>query len=457
MRLDFVRFDIPMQLQCIVERFEPTIEKRGLRLTLRPGEGSFQAAADREALTKIVSNLLNNALKYAEHEIEVALEHNGETFSVRVTSDGEKIPIHLSEKIFEPFFRIDRTGQAPGAGIGLPMARSLAQLHKGHLFLDTAAPGNSFVLTLPLVQEQYINLQEQAETLAELPGEETEMLLTDPQEPTETASSEQDYSVLLVEDNAAIQQYLAGRLRRECVVLTASNGAEALEILHNQAVDLVVSDIMMPGMDGMELCRTMKREENLHSIPLVFLTAKNDMTAKIEGLHIGAEAFIEKPFSFSYLRALIFSIMDNRRKEREAFIKRPFVPVHNIRMSKADEEFINRIIALIEEHMTNEQLNVEWLSEALHINRSSLLRKVKNITNLSVVDFIRLIRLKKAARMLQDGKHKINEVCYAVGITSPSYFSRLFYKQFGMRPRDFEKMHKPEEPQTDGGDAPKHA
>ena len=364
MRLDFVRFDIPMQLQCIVERFEPTIEKRGLRLTLRPGEGSFQAAADREALTKIVSNLLNNALKYAEHEIEVALEHNGETFSVRVTSDGEKIPIHLSEKIFEPFFRIDRTGQAPGAGIGLPMARSLAQLHKGHLFLDTAAPGNSFVLTLPLVQEQYINLQEQAETLAELPGEETEMLLTDPQEPTETASSEQDYSVLLVEDNAAIQQYLAGRLRRECVVLTASNGAEALEILHNQAVDLVVSDIMMPGMDGMELCRTMKREENLHSIPLVFLTAKNDMTAKIEGLHIGAEAFIEKPFSFSYLRALIFSIMDNRRKEREAFIKRPFVPVHNIRMSKADEEFINRIIALIEEHMTNEQLNVEWLSEA---------------------------------------------------------------------------------------------
>lgn len=457
MRLDFVRFDIPMQLQCIVERFEPTIEKRGLHLTLRPGEGSFQAAADREALTKIVSNLLNNALKYAEHEIEVALEHNSETFSVRVTSDGEKIPIHLSEKIFEPFFRIDRTGQAPGAGIGLPMARSLAQLHKGHLFLDTAAPGNSFVLTLPLVQEQYINLQEQAETLAELPGEETEMLLADPQEPTETASSEQDYSVLLVEDNAAIQQYLAGRLRRECVVLTASNGAEALEILHNQAVDLVVSDIMMPGMDGMELCRTMKREENLHSIPLVFLTAKNDMTAKIEGLHIGAEAFIEKPFSFSYLRALIFSIMDNRRKEREAFIKRPFVPVHNIRMSKADEEFINRIIALIEEHMTNEQLNVEWLSEALHINRSSLLRKVKNITNLSVVDFIRLIRLKKAARMLQDGKHKINEVCYAVGITSPSYFSRLFYKQFGMRPRDFEKMHKPEEPQTDGGDAPKHA
>ena len=113
MRLDFVRFDIPMQLQCIVERFEPTIEKRGLRLTLRPGEGSFQAAADREALTKIVSNLLNNALKYAEHEIEVALEHNSETFSVRVTSDGEKIPIHLSEKIFEPFFRIDRTGQAP--------------------------------------------------------------------------------------------------------------------------------------------------------------------------------------------------------------------------------------------------------------------------------------------------------------------------------------------------------
>lgn len=116
MRLDFVRFDIPMQLQCIVERFEPTIEKRGLRLTLRPGEGTFQAAADREALTKIVSNLLNNALKYAEHEIEVALEHNSETFSVRVTSDGEKIPIHLSEKIFEPFSASTARGRLPEPG-----------------------------------------------------------------------------------------------------------------------------------------------------------------------------------------------------------------------------------------------------------------------------------------------------------------------------------------------------
>lgn len=444
MRLDFRRFDVPMQLQCVIERFEPTIGKRGLHLMFDPGEGPFPATADREALTKIVSNLLNNALKYAEREIAVALTHNDETFTIRVTSDGEKIPIHLSERIFEPFFRIDRSGQTPGAGIGLPMARSLAQLHKGHLFLDTASGNNSFVLTLPLVQERFLDLEEQADTLCELTVDQNDPE-TDPRQTEQDGPlpSRQDYSVLLVEDNAAVRHYLADRLRRECVVLTASNGLEAIETLRSQAVDLVVTDIMMPGMDGMELCRTMKREESLHSIPLVFLTARNDMAAKIEGLRIGAEAFIEKPFSLGYLRALIFSIMDNRRKEREAFIKRPFVPVHNIRMSKADEEFINRVIALIEEQMTNEQLNVEWLSDALCMNRSSLLRKVKSITNLPVVDFIRLIRLKKAARLLQDGRHKINEVCYAVGITSPSYFSRLFYKQFGMRPRDFEKMHQP--------------
>lgn len=448
MRLDFVRFDVPMQLQCIVERFEPTFEKQGLSLTLHLGDESFQATADREALTKIVSNLLNNALKYAEKRVDIQLEHNDQNFSIRVTSDGEKIPMHLSEKIFEPFFRIDRTGQVPGTGIGLPMARSLAQLHKGHLFYDTTAADNSFVLTLPLVQERYINLQEQTEALAEFQNNESEILQAEPQTPPTDSPSEQDYSVLLVEDNAEVLQYIADRLRQECAVLTASDGIEALEILRNQSVDLVVSDIMMPNMNGMELCQAMKADENMHSIPLVFLTAKNDMKAKLDGLHMGAEAFIEKPFSFSYLRALIFSIMDNRRKEREAFVKRPFVPIHNIRMSKADEEFINKVISLIEEHMTNEQLNVEWLADALHINRSSLLRKIKGITKLSVVDFIRLIRLKRAARMLQDGKHKINEVCYAVGITSPSYFSRLFYKQFGMRPRDFEKKHKPEESRT---------
>ena len=210
MRLDFVRFDIPMQLQCIVERFEPTIEKRGLRLTLRPGEGSFQAAADREALTKIVSNLLNNALKYAEHEIEVALEHEQRDL-LGPRDERRREDTHTPErKDFRTLFRIDRTGRLPepasdcrGPLLGPAAQGASVPRHGG---------SGQFVRADPPARTRAIHQSSGTGGNARgTPRRETEMLLADPQEPTETASSEQDYSVLLVEDNTAIQQYLAGR------------------------------------------------------------------------------------------------------------------------------------------------------------------------------------------------------------------------------------------------------
>jgi AraC-like DNA-binding protein len=195
----------------------------------------------------------------------------------------------------------------------------------------------------------------------------------------------------------------------------------------------------MPEMDGMELCRRMKADEAMQYTPVVFLTARNDLQAKIRGLEVGAEAFVEKPFSLAYLKALIFSIMDNRRKEREAFAKLPFAPVSSIKMNAADEEFIDKVIAIIHDNITDEQLGVEYLADKLCMNRSSLLRKIKSITNISAVDFIKVVRLKRAALMLREGRYRINEVCFAVGINSPSYFSKLFQQQFGMLPKEFTK------------------
>ena len=439
MQLDFVRFDVVRQLHHITERFEPTMEKSGKSFRFAAGTDSFMATADKEAFTKIISNLLTNAIKYSERNIEVIFVPGEAMFSVRVSSDGDRIPIHLSEKIFEPFFRIENPGStATGTGIGLPMARSLAQMHKGHLFLDTASSANTFVLTLPVGQEKYINL----ESSGVIALQDTSLDDTAVLDGEEKGDSTATYSILLAEDNSDVLGYLADKFRESCTVFTAGNGSEALDILSTQRVDLVVSDIMMPEMDGLELCRRIKGDEVLRSLPVVFLTARNDLKSKVEGLQIGAEAFIEKPFSFAYLKALAFSIMDNRRKEREDFLRKPFVKINNIHIDSADEEFVNGIVAIIESEMASENLNVELLAERMNMNRTTLLRRIKNITGFLPVDFIRVIRLKKAAELIRSGTMRVNEVCYAVGIGSPSYFSRLFYKQFGVRPKDFEKQEK---------------
>ena len=178
----------------------------------------------------------------------------------------------------------------------------------------------------------------------------------------------------------------------------------------------------------------------LGHIPVIFLTAKNDLDSKINGLKIGAEAYVEKPFSFNYLKNQIVSLLENRQKEREAFSKRPFFPTNNMQMNKVDEEFMNKVIRTIEENIMDTNLNVENLAEILNLSRSSLLRKIKSLSNLSPVDFIRLIRLRKAAELISEGKYLIGDICFMVGINSPSYFSKVFMKQFGMTPKDFEKQ-----------------
>lgn len=215
---------------------------------------------------------------------------------------------------------------------------------------------------------------------------------------------------------------------------------EALEKLKANQPDLILTDIMMPEMDGLELCNAVKSDVSLSHIPLVFITAKNDLESKIQGLKYGAEAYVEKPFSIKYLRQLISSILDNRRREREAFTKNPFYSSGNAQAGEADREFMERVRSLIEEHIADENLSVDILCEQLNMSRSALLRKIKAVFGLSPIEVIRTIKLKKAAELIQDGRYRIGDVCYMVGIATPSYFSKLFFKQFGMTPKDFEKQ-----------------
>ncbi len=433
--LKFEIVDITKLLNDTVARFEPTIEQRNKTLSCNIPDNSIVAAIDREAITKILSNLLNNALKYSDKIIQVNLKEDETNFIIEVTSDGKKIPEEFAEQIFEPFYQLskDESASRSGVGIGLPLARSLAKLHKGTLLLDTVQSQNTFILTIPLNKDE---IQTQIDKVVD-----QHITVLDEESSAETSNGI-NAKLLLVEDDHEMRDFIRERLQEEFLVEIASNGVEAMEVIHKKRIDLVITDIMMPKMDGYELCKAIKTDMEICHTPIIFLTAKNDLESKIKGLKLGAEAYVEKPFSFNHLKSQILSLLSNRRNEREAFSKLPLFPVNDMQMSKADEEFMNKAIAVIQENIADENFNVERMAEILCMSRSSLLRKIKMQFNLSPVDFIRLIRLKKAAELIQEGKHLIGDICFMVGINSPSYFGKLFAKQFGMTPKEFEKHNR---------------
>ena len=338
-------------------------------------------------------------MKYAWQHIQVELEKDDLYFTIRVISDGNKIPEEASQYIFEPFYQMEKK-EAPknGVGIGLSLARSLASLHKGTLTLDTTREkDNVFILTISLNKEG-ISLEN---------SKAVQKDIVELDEETSVETDMHGYTLLLVEDNESMLAFISERLCECFTVETAKNGAEAIEILRSSHVDLIISDIMMPVMNGYQLCKEIKSDLELSHIPVIFLTAKNDIDSKINGLKYGAEAYVEKSFSFGYHKEQILSLLNNRRREREAFSKRPFFSVDNMQMNKADEEFMNKVIRIIEDNITDDNFGVEKMADILCMSRSSLLRKIKTIFNLSPLDFIRLIRLKKAAEYIQKGKYQI--------------------------------------------------
>jgi ligand-binding sensor domain-containing protein/signal transduction histidine kinase/DNA-binding response OmpR family regulator len=428
-QLNYMRSDVKQLINDVYIRFSMTARQKNLAFELHLPPDSLWADVDREAFTKIISNLFTNAIKYAQTRIVLILESPGENqCCVKVSNDGHLIPEDMKEKIFEPFFRIgDENGNSikSGAGLGLPLARSLAELHKGKLYLDIL-PGqlNIFILQLPVVQDSVITVREEnAEPETETaPGEES-LFKSKP-------------TVLIVEDDREMRHFLYNRLKSLYNVVKASNGKTALECLKKENVDIVVTDVMMPEMDGLQLCAEIKANVDSSHIPVIMLTAKADIKSRIEGLDAGADAYVEKPFSMEHLLSQISNIFTNRNKVKQAFINSPAQNTGSIALTKADEIFLEKVTAIIDKNLSDVNFNVDLLADELYMSRSSLHRKIKGISELTPNDFIQLVRLKKAAELLQEGSYRINEICFLVGFSSSSYFSKRFKKQFGVPPKE---------------------
>jgi len=430
LKLTFVETNISILVRQLQLQFTPLIEEKNIHLKLELGEKNIYAFVDEEAIKKILTNLISNAIKYAKKEVIITLFRDENTLEFIIKNDGNLIPKGLKSKIFEPFFRILGSENQTGTGIGLSLAHSLTELHNGTLklqFLDDTM--NTFVLQLPLRQESEFNLyKDNTQTEVKDNNEEFE---------NDVVAKKIKTQLLVVEDNLELLNFMYKELGKEYKVFKATNGEEALKVIHNESIHIVISDITMPIMDGIELCDRIKSNIETSHIPVILLTALSAVQSRIQGLESGADAYISKPFSMDFILAQIDNLLSNRRHIMDYYASSPLSHLKTIAHNKTDEDFIKKLDIIIDQNMADTNLSVESLADILNMSRSTLYRKIKDISNLSPNELINNARLKKAAELLLSGKYKVYEISEIVGYKSQSSFSRNFQKNFTMSPSEF--------------------
>lgn len=424
--------NIRQLLQAVCERFKPFITQHGAHLEVEYPDADFTAMVDSEAITKMISNLLTNASKYTKDKVVLSciVQPEQHTFVVKVTDNGIGISKEDRKRIFKPFFQA--MDNKPGTGIGLSIVKSIVESHNGCIEVESEInKGSSFIVTLPIEQ---VGAEVQEGEAGVLNPAIPEDILS---ETLPVMSSKNKPLMLIVDDNEEMLNFLSSSFSAQYSILTAEDGMEALEKLKEHEVTLIVSDWMMPRMDGVEFCKALRADQSISHIPFILLTAKTDTNSKIEGMDCGADAYIEKPFSMQYLEACIKNLLDLRNLLRQKFSKMPLVPLNSIANNSMDNKFLTRINEIIEQNFSNSELSVDFLAEELCISRSGLFAKIKTLANVTPNELIQIVRLKKAAALLSENKYRINEICYMVGFNNPSYFAKCFQKQFGIKPGEF--------------------
>ena len=441
--MHFAPQNIHELISSVSERFAPTFEQSGKHFVVDYPDEHFTAIVDKEALTKVVSNLLTNANKYTKDEVRLSCitEPDGEHFRIVVTDNGIGIREENRSRLFEPFFQAQ--DNKPGTGIGLNIVKNIVDLHHGTIVVDSEiGKGSAFSIVLPVVQEQSEKLTVDGLQYTDdnsVDSKQSPVKSTVNSKPS-TVNNQNYSAMLIVDDSEDMVSFLGNHFKEKYEVLTAGDGIEALDILRNHEVNIIISDWMMPRMDGAEFCRRVRSNPMTSHIPFVMLTAKTDDDSKVEGMDVGADTYIEKPFSVQYLEACIRNMLEIRRRLIEKFSTQPLESVTEIACNPTDNDFLTRMNKLIEDNFSNSELNVNFLAEQLNISRSGLFAKIKTLADITPNEMIQIVRLKRAAQLLKDNKYSVSEIGYMVGFSNPSYFSKCFQKQFGIRPVDYMKQ-----------------
>ena len=458
MELKLYRFDIVKTLTTWVGDFQLTAERKQIRLHLDVDDlkGSHEMIADQEKISRIVFNLLSNALKYtpAGGEIFVSLKDEGANLRLDVRDTGKGISQDEADKIFERFFQAK--GAASGTGIGLALVKSFVELHHGEARVESElGKGSDFIVVIPRKQEgdsqvihNDVDIVDNSANASASEGKNVvdESVLQYIDDGDRSRGKVQQLvsentnrpTVLVIDDNTDIRQYERTLLQDEYIVLEAADGKEGLAVALKEVPDLVICDVMMPVMDGLELTERLKTNTATSHIPVIMLTAKNLEEHRAEGYEHGADSYITKPFHSKVLLARIENLLRQRQLLKHLYqgTKETEKEISESLLEDRDKQFLKQLQAIIQKNLSDSEFGVEDMGQQIGLSRVQLYRKVKAMTGSSVVDLLRKARLVKARRLLETRSMSVSEVAYEVGFSAPSYFTKCFKEEYGMLPGD---------------------
>jgi DNA-binding response OmpR family regulator/two-component sensor histidine kinase len=466
MGLEVSRGNLARFVRVMVGSFSSLAESRHIDLSLQGTADAPVSYFDKDKVEKILYNLLSNALKFTDAGGKVSVSLNrvpgigaaasstgrpgaGEYLRISVQDSGQGIPADQLEKIFDRFYQVDRPGvrEQSGSGIGLSLVKELVSLHGGQLKVESRpGEGSCFTVLLPL----YTTCPDGSKLLQQSADQPAELLQPDSARPDRSEeelpapapalpgiSGEALPLLLIVEDNDEIRTYIREVFEGHYVVAEACNGQEGL----NQAVtlmpDVIVSDLMMPLMDGVELCCQLRQDARTSHIPLVLLTAKASVESRISGLETGADDYLTKPFHPAELMARVRNLVESRRQLRERFTREVKLQLKDITLTSVDEQFLSKVLAVVEENLGDGDFSVEDLEDKMSMSKMQLYRKLKALTDQSPSEFIRTLRLKRAASMISQRSGSISEIAYTVGFNNLSYFAKCFKEMHGVAPSEY--------------------
>ena len=449
LRLSVEQIDVVKALNNICDIFEFNAKEKGIAISRFGMEDTLMAWTDGDKLEKIVSNLLSNALKFTPSggRIDVSLDVDDNNVKVCVADTGKGIPEDQQENIFKRYYQLDNQTKAVvnwGTGIGLYYSRRLAELHHGSLTADNRKEGTGavFCLVYPMNETAYteeerrpLEGEPQMASAAVLPVESYADTATDDNQPT----------ILIVDDDTEIINYMRMLFSRDYRLITCLDADTALEEMRAAEPNLVLSDVAMPGKDGYQLCKEIKQDIQLCHIPVILVTAKITAENQVEGLNVGADAYVTKPFEPAVLSALIQSQLKNRERVRKLLTKSTTTEDERVEdvLSGQDRHFMEELYKLMEEELANPELDIARITKLLFISRTKLYYKIKGLTGETPSSFFRTYKLNRAAELLKSGKYTVSEIADKCGFSTQSHFSVVFKKQFGVTPSEYKLDFRP--------------
>ena len=448
MKLGVVKQDIIPVIKEIMSTFMPFAESKKISFRFDPSAEEIFIYMDRDKVENIINNLLSNAFKFtsAGGKIDLSVKKDEKFVNISICDSGIGIPKEKMAKIYDRFYQVESSHKRKqeGTGIGLALSKELIELHRGKIQVESMeGKGTIFTISIPLGKKDYTPEEIRKSDMA---GRTNFDFIPSPMilEENDTKKIDVNMSIdtgksvlLLVEDNTGVRNYIRDNLKEEFSVLEAVDGEDGLKKSIEQMPDLVISDIMMPKMDGIELCEKLKTDERTSHIPVILLTAKATSKDKITGYETGADDYIMKPFDIQELHARINNLIDQRKKLRKHFQQEGIFSLDKKNIRSIDRKFLERAVKIIDEHLSDISFGVELFAVEMSMGRTSLYKKIVALVGEPPGDFIKRIRLSKAGSLLHRKAGNITQIALEVGFNNPAYFSRCFKKQFSITPSKY--------------------